>query len=208
MASISHSIGTRVKRLAKERGLSLRRLANELEVPPTTFLGWTSGRTKFDLRKIPKVARILSTTKEFLVFGEETQYLKEINQSTLRVPLIKSEHLMDWEEHLDEVTEYTTWPENGDDHSLISYQIDKAPPIAEYQLGDILLIDVDDTPRHDDIVLMADVNHDHFLRRYLRAGSEESLIAKDVPSLSFKSRNYRFVGVVIGFKRLHKRSSR
>lgn len=81
--------------LCKERGLTLKKLAEKSGVPKATLHGWTTGRRAFDLRQLKEVAKTLGVSLHLLVFGEPDPFedsaadavLQEIFSGDVRVTL-------------------------------------------------------------------------------------------------------------------------
>lgn len=59
-----------LRRLMKERSISIRRLGEATGVPPSTIKTWLTGASPRSLEDVRAVARYFGVSMEFLVFGE------------------------------------------------------------------------------------------------------------------------------------------
>ena len=91
-------LANNIKRLCKERGLSLARLAKDAGVPPQTLHNWTTGRRSIDPAQLKRIAAELEVSIHQLLFNEPDPFesrgeeiLKEIFSGDVRVTLHRIE---------------------------------------------------------------------------------------------------------------------
>ena len=60
-----------LKRLIRQRGLTVAELAAALELSPKTLSDWTAGTVPRDLGAVRACARYFNVTLHFILFGEE-----------------------------------------------------------------------------------------------------------------------------------------
>jgi transcriptional regulator with XRE-family HTH domain len=61
----------RLREKIKERGLTQYRIAKKLNVPVGTFKNWLSRQTYPDAQKIVEIAKMLGTSAEYLMTGDD-----------------------------------------------------------------------------------------------------------------------------------------
>lgn len=69
-----------LKRLLKQRGITLKQLSKETEIKPSTLSGWFNGVSPHNLSEARTCARYLGVSLERLLFDEdsETQALEDL----------------------------------------------------------------------------------------------------------------------------------
>lgn len=87
-----------IKRICKDRGLTLSRLAKSAGVPPQTLHNWTTGRRSIDPEQVRRVAKALRVSIHELMFGspdpfeaQSSEILREIFSGDVRVTLHRIE---------------------------------------------------------------------------------------------------------------------
>ncbi len=68
---MNETIGKRIAALRKEKGYTQEALANLLEVSPQAVSKWENDQACPDIALLPKLARLLDTTVDALLSGEE-----------------------------------------------------------------------------------------------------------------------------------------
>jgi transcriptional regulator with XRE-family HTH domain len=63
-------LGSRIKKLREEAGLTQRDLAKRLKLTQPAIVQWESGDTSPLMGKLPKIAKALGVSVEELMFGE------------------------------------------------------------------------------------------------------------------------------------------
>jgi transcriptional regulator with XRE-family HTH domain len=66
-------VAATLKHLLQERRISIRKLAHDTEISPSTIKEWLSGSAPRNLEDVRKVARYLNISFEFLIFGESDE---------------------------------------------------------------------------------------------------------------------------------------
>ncbi|KYG63981.1 hypothetical protein AZI86_14320 [Bdellovibrio bacteriovorus] len=66
-------LATRLKKLCIEKGISIKELSLETEVPLKTIYGWIAGSHPRNLRDVKKVAEALGVTIESLCFASPSK---------------------------------------------------------------------------------------------------------------------------------------
>lgn len=64
-----------LKRLLKERSLSLRDLAKATNIKPSTLSGWNNGVSPRDLTEVRRCAQYLGISMERLLFDEDSSIM-------------------------------------------------------------------------------------------------------------------------------------
>ncbi len=95
------TLGKRIAAARKEKGLTQDALASMLEVSPQAVSKWENDQTCPDITLLPKLAKILGTTVDTLLSGEEEEkpavqilppeQRKDINQMLLRIVVDSAE---------------------------------------------------------------------------------------------------------------------
>ena len=65
-------LATMLKRLVKERGMSLRQLARETKISVSTLSGWSNGLSPRDLTEVRTCAIFFGVSLERLLFDEDS----------------------------------------------------------------------------------------------------------------------------------------
>jgi transcriptional regulator with XRE-family HTH domain len=69
--NMPHDIGTRIKALRREKGLSQDELANQVGVSRSAVAQWETGRTGQVTGNLSRIAGALDASVEFLVYGND-----------------------------------------------------------------------------------------------------------------------------------------
>ena len=67
-------MGTKIKELRKEKGLTQTQLANALETYPSNISRYEQGKTRMSMKKLVKIANFFDTTINSFIKVEEMQY--------------------------------------------------------------------------------------------------------------------------------------
>ena len=95
---MNESIGKRIARLRKEKGMSQENLAEKIGVSPQAVSKWENDQSCPDISLLPKLVKLLGVTSDELLTGETNQVQllpehqrKPLEELTLRVRLLSAE---------------------------------------------------------------------------------------------------------------------
>ena len=74
------NIGEKINQLRKEKGMTQKELASELNVTDKAISRWESGQGNPDLELIPKIASIFNVTTDFLLKDDEIVAKEEVEK--------------------------------------------------------------------------------------------------------------------------------
>jgi SOS-response transcriptional repressor LexA len=154
-----HTISDRIVSKMQELNLRSRDLVAGTGASKSTVSQWVNGNNNPSATQIPKLARILNVTENWLINGGN--HSQRINRSEMdqrpiqKIPLISLAQAGEWRNLMNHINEFAEWTTVTDDVSphAFSVEMDNDSMTGLIPEGAIVIFDPNIAPRSGQIVL-------------------------------------------------------